>query len=87
MSGWGRFTWGQAYWDESDLLTTGWGAKSWNDGEWGNLADETVTLTGLQADINLGSITFDLTSVISLTGEEATTALGTSVLDLTSIAA
>ena len=29
------------------LLATGWGAKAWNDGEWGNLADETVSLTGV----------------------------------------
>ena len=46
MSGWGRFTWGQAYWGEDETLATGWGAKSWGAGEWGNLADETVTLTG-----------------------------------------
>ena len=45
MAGWGRFTWGQAYWGEDELLATGWGAKSWGSGEWGNLADETVTLT------------------------------------------
>ena len=32
-SGWGRFTWGQAYYGESDLLATGWGAKTWNAGE------------------------------------------------------
>jgi hypothetical protein len=87
MSGWGRFTWGQAFWNESDLLTTGYGAKSWNDGEWGNLANETVTLTGLQATTSIGSVTLDLTSIISLTGEGSTTSLGTPVLDLTSIAA
>ena len=46
-SGWGRFTWGQAYWNRDALLATGWGAKAWNDGEWGNLADETVSLTGV----------------------------------------
>ena len=43
QSGWGRFTWGQAYWNRDALLATGWGAKQWNDGEWGNLADETVS--------------------------------------------
>ena len=43
QSGWGRFTWGRAYWNEDSVLATGWGAKAWNDGEWGNLADETVT--------------------------------------------
>ena len=46
-SGWGRFTWGQAYWNRDALLATGWGAKACNDGEWGNLADETVSLTGV----------------------------------------
>ena len=43
QSGWGRFTWGQAYWNRDALLATGWGAKAWNDGEWGNLADDTVS--------------------------------------------
>ena len=47
QSGWGRFTWGQAYWNRDAVLATGWGAKAWNDSEWGNLADETVSLTGV----------------------------------------
>ena len=35
MAGWGRFTWGQAYWGEDELLATGWGAKSWAlDRDW-----------------------------------------------------
>ena len=55
-SGWGRFTWGQAYWNRDALLATGWGAKSWNDGEWGNLADETVSLTGVSATSNIGAV-------------------------------
>ena len=46
QSGWGRFTWGQAYWNEDALLATGWGAKAWGDSGWGQLADETITLTG-----------------------------------------
>ena len=55
-SGWGRFTWGQAYWNRDALLATGWGAKAWNDGEWGNLADETVSLTGISATSNVGAV-------------------------------
>ena len=51
-SGWGRFTWGQAYWNRDALLATGWGAKAWNDGEWGNLADETVSLTGISLHLH-----------------------------------
>ena len=57
QSGWGRFTWGQAYWNRDALLATGWGAKAWNDGEWGNLADETVSLTGVSISSSLGSVT------------------------------
>ena len=56
QSGWGRFTWGQAYWNRDAILATGWGAKAWNDGEWGNLADETVSLTGISATSNIGAV-------------------------------
>ena len=52
-SGWGRFTWGQAYWNRDAVLATGWGAKSWNDSEWGNLADETVSLTGVSSTTSM----------------------------------
>ncbi len=55
-TGWGRFTWGQAYWNRDALLATGWGAKAWNDGEWGNLADETVSLTGVSFSASLDSV-------------------------------
>ena len=55
QSGWGRFTWGQAQWNEDALLATGWGAKAWNGGEWGNLADETVSLTGVSSTLSIGS--------------------------------
>ena len=56
QSGWGRFTWGQAYWNRDALLATGWGAKAWNDGEWGNLADETASLTGVSITSNIGAV-------------------------------
>ena len=29
-SGWGRFTWGQAEWNENTTLKTGWGAQQWS---------------------------------------------------------
>ena len=66
MAGWGRFTWGQAYWGEDELLATGWGAKSWGSGEWGNLADETVTLTGQSISSSVGSLTLSGTAKIIL---------------------
>ena len=43
-------------WNRDAQLATGWGAKSWNDGEWGNLADETVSLTGVSSTSSIGSI-------------------------------
>ena len=67
-SGWGRFTWGQAYWNRDALLATGWGAKAWNDGEWGNLADETVSLTGISFSASLGSVDIVSTNIIIPTG-------------------
>ena len=38
-SGWGRFTWGQAYWSEAQLLKQVGAHKSWGEGEWGELKD------------------------------------------------
>ena len=53
-SGWGRLTWGQADWDDSTVYATGWGAKSWNDGAWGELKNETITLTGFEISGSMG---------------------------------
>ena len=76
-SGWGRFTWGQAYWGEDTLLATGWGAKSWGSGEWGNLADETVSLTGVSFSSTVGSLTLTGTALVEPTGVSTTSNLGT----------
>ena len=53
-SGWGRFTWGQAYWNENDKLGAGWGAQTWNHGAWYDLNDVTISVTGLQIETDLG---------------------------------
>ena len=42
-SGWGRFTWGQANWNENQKFGEGWGAKTWNEQSWGDLNDVTVS--------------------------------------------
>jgi len=90
QSGWGRFTWGQAQWNEDALLATGWGAKSWNSGEWGNLADETASLTGISFSASFtangaliyntttdgGSSTTDAVAVIAF-GSDKTATNGT----------
>ena len=58
-SGWGRFTWGQANWNADTTLKTGWGAQQWSgDGGWGDLSDQTVSvsLTGIQITSSIGSV-------------------------------
>ena len=55
-TGWGRLTWGQSDWGDTNVYATGWGAKSWGDGEWGDLSDQTVTLTGVSATTSVGTV-------------------------------
>ena len=55
-SGWGRFTWGQAYWNADTTLKTGWGAQAWSDGEWGELKDAIALPTGLSITSSVGSV-------------------------------
>ena len=63
-SGWGRFTWGQANWNEDTTLKTGWGAQQWSgDGGWGDLSDQTVSLTGVSA-FRLVLVPVDIPDVI-----------------------
>ena len=77
-SGWGRFTWGQANWNADTTLKTGWGAQQWSgDGGWGDLSDQTVSvsLTGIQITSSIGSV--DVPDVVlSLTGQEITSFQG-----------
>ena len=53
-SGWGRFTWGQANWNESQKFGAGWGAKTWNEQSWGDLNDVTVSVTGQEITSSMG---------------------------------
>ena len=77
-SGWGRFTWGQAEWNEDVTLKTGWGAQQWSgDGGWGDLSDQTVSvsLTGIQITSSIGSVTV-ADMQVGLTGLESTFSQG-----------
>ena len=76
QSGWSRFTWGQAYWNEDALLATGWGAKAWNDGEYGNLADETISLTGVSITSNIGAVGILANALVVPTGVSSTASTG-----------
>ena len=35
-SGWGRLTYGQANWDQANLIKFGWGRLSWDDNVYGD---------------------------------------------------
>ena len=58
LTGWGRFTWGQANWNENTKITTGWGADPYNDAAstWGDVSDEIVLLTAPDAIISNTSV-------------------------------
>ena len=78
-SGWGRFTWGQANWNEDTTLKTGWGAQAWNgEGGWGDLSDQTITLDGQSATTSIGSSSIRLDSTPTITDQEITSSLGSS---------
>ena len=53
-SGWGRFTWGQANWNENQKFGERWGAKTWNEQSWGDLNDVTISLTGFEISSSMG---------------------------------
>ena len=79
-SGWGRFTWGQAEWNEDTTLKTGWGATLTRSG---------VGLTGTTAFTDFGDVTY---SSASFTANGAmiyntTTGTGSSTTDSVAIIA
>ncbi len=48
---------GQANWNQSTTLKTGWGAQAWSgDGGWGDLSDQTISLTGVSASFSIGTV-------------------------------
>ena len=53
---WGAGNWSANLWGISEAFTTGWGAKAWNDGEWSQLSDETVFLSGVSATASVGEL-------------------------------
>ena len=55
---WGAGTWSTNLWGISEAFTTGWGAKAWDSsGSWGDMGDETVSVTGVSATSAIGSVT------------------------------
>ena len=52
---WGALGWSTNRWASASAIILGWGGSSWNDGEWGELGDVTLTLTGQSATVSLGT--------------------------------
>ena len=57
-SGYGRYSWGQAGWNDSTLIEQGWGRDFWGINGWGDTP--IVTLPGLSASTNLGALTTEI---------------------------
>ena len=53
-SGYGRYSWGQAGWNDSTLIEQGWGRESWGYQSWGDTP--IISLTGLSATTSIGSV-------------------------------
>ena len=54
---WGAGNWSANLWGIEEAFVLGWGAQAWNDGEWGELNDITLTLTGVSSTSAIGSTT------------------------------
>ena len=47
---------------------TGWGRLAWNDADWGEGADETISVTGLEATASPGSINTEVAYLLEMIG-------------------
>jgi hypothetical protein len=62
---------------------TGWGRLSWNDADWGEGADETVSVTGLGLTSSLGAPTIEVKYLLEMIGSNhsMTTSVGSPQVD------
>ena len=68
---WGALGWSSNRWGSTSEIVLGWGGSSWDDGEWNDLGDRTIDLTGQSITSAVGSVTVtDLT--LGISGVEAT---------------
>ena len=54
--------------NSEEFNETGWGRLTWNTADWGEGADETVSVTGLEATASPGSITVGFTYLLEMIG-------------------
>ena len=62
---------------------TGWGRLAWNDADWGEGADETVSVTGLSLTSSVGSINIEVKYLLEMIGAQhsMTTSVGSPQVD------
>ena len=69
--------------ETSSFNETGWGRLTWNTADWGEGADETVSVTGLEATASPGSITMGVAYLLEMIGSNhsMTTSVGSLDID------
>jgi len=55
--------------DSEEFNETGWGRLSWNQADWGEGADETISVSGFELTASPGSITMGVTYLLEMIGE------------------
>ena len=53
-------------------MATGWGNKTWGAAEWGDLSNETVSVSGISANTSIGSSTAQANADVDVTGSQLT---------------
>ena len=68
-------------------MATGWGSKTWGASDWGDLSNETVSVSGIALSSSIGSETITADANVSVTGSQITLtnagAVGGTSVDLT----
>ena len=69
--------------NSEEFNETGWGRLTWNTADWGEGADETISVTGFEATASLGSITPAFTYLLEMVGanHSMTTSVGSPQVD------
>jgi hypothetical protein len=53
-------------------MATGWGNKTWGASEWGDLSDETVSVSGISSTTSIGTSTTQANADVDVTGSQLT---------------
>lgn len=53
-------------------MATGWGNKTWGASEWGDLSNETVSVSGISSTTSIGSSTTQANANVDVTGSQLT---------------